>query len=200
MEFRNCNGEGETADDKAEAESDDDADYDNSSDEDKHDEVHHVQHPLMQLNDEYEYDPVNLYSMKLCRSISILSEYGAIDHMEEIDNLPDPRIYGIDVEQLHLHVLLFLAKPERTHPFHQYEQYMRHVDPVRMEYQVTVDGAWNVLHTEAEKHKSTPSLLSEPTLILQYLPTSLSKDLHQCSRQIMIAMEGYVRQIEPHFS
>ena len=194
---RNCNGEGEAADDKAEAESDDDADYDNSSDEDEHDEVHHVQHPLMQLNDEYEYDPENLYSMKLCRSQ--YHEYGAIDHMEEIDNLPDPRIYGIDVEQLNLNVLLFLANPERTHPLHQYEQYMRHVDPVRMEYQVTVDWAWNVLHTEAEKHKSTPSLLSEPTLILKYLPSFLSTDLHQCSRQIMIAMEGYTRQIEPHF-
>ena len=100
--------------------------------------------------------------------------------MEEIDNLPDPRIYGIDVELLNLNVLLFLTNPERPHPLHQYEQYMRHVDPVRMEYQVTVDWAWNVLHTEAEKHKSTPSLLSEPTLILKYLPSFLSTDLHQC--------------------
>ncbi len=48
---RNCNDEGETADDKAEAETGDDAAYDTSSDKDEYHEVHHVQHPLMQLND-----------------------------------------------------------------------------------------------------------------------------------------------------
>ena len=47
---RNCNDKGEIADDKAKAETGYDAAYDNSSDEDEHDEVHHVQHPLMQLN------------------------------------------------------------------------------------------------------------------------------------------------------
>ncbi len=97
---RNCDDEGETVDDKAEAKADDDTAYGNSSDEDEHDEVNHVQHPLVQLNAQYEYEPDNVYSMILCRSQN--HEYHAIDYMEEIDNLPDPRIYGIDVELLNI--------------------------------------------------------------------------------------------------
>jgi hypothetical protein len=100
---------------------------------------------------------------------------------------------------LNMYVLLYLANPTRPHPFHLYEQYMRHVDPVQKEYQVTVEWAWTVLHTEAEKHKATPCLLSDPNLIIKYLPPFLSTDPHLRSRQIMIVMERYIRQIEPHF-
>jgi hypothetical protein len=172
-----------------------DAAYDHGG-EYQSDDVRYKPHPLIQLNQHYEYDPDNVYSMKLP---SMLYEPGTIEYIEEIDNLPDPRIYGIDVELLNMFVLIYLANPERPHPFHLYEQYMRHVDPVQKEYQVTVEWAWTVLHTEAEKHKATPCLLSDPNLIIKYLPPFLSTDPHLRSRQIMIVMERYIRQIEPHF-
>ena len=172
-----------------------DAAYDHGG-EYQHDDVRYKTHPLIQLNQHYEYDPDNAYSMKLPL---MLYEPGTIEYIEEIDNLPDPRIYGINVEMLNMYVLLYLANPTRPHPFHLYEQYMRHVDPVQKEYQVTVEWAWTVLHTEAEKHKATPCLLSDPNLIIKYLPPFLSTDPHLRSRQIMIVMERYIRQIEPHF-
>ena len=135
-----------------------DAAYDQGG-EYQNDDVRYKPHPLIQLNQHYEYDPDNAYSMKLP---SMLYESGTIEYIEEIDNLPDPRIYDINVEMLNIYVLLYLANPTRPHPFHLYEQYMRHVDPVQKEYQVTVEWAWTVLHTEAEKHKATPCLLSDP--------------------------------------
>jgi hypothetical protein len=205
---RNCHGEDETVNGKAEASTDDDdtshedarndddAAEDNSSDEYHNGQLQNMQHPLVQLNELYEYEPAIVYSMKL---LPEHNDYGDIDYIEEVDNLPDPRIYNVDVELLNIYVLLFMAHPERLHPIHQYEQYMRHVDPLKRDYQVAVDWAWEVLHSEAPKHKSTPSLLSEPLLILKYLPPILSNDTHERSRQIMIAMVRYVRQIEPHF-
>ena len=71
--------------------------------------------PLVQLS---QYDPEDIFSMKLKSSDGIL-------YNDEIDDLPDPRIYDINVEELYLHVLLFIQEADTSrHPFHDYGNYL----------------------------------------------------------------------------
>ena len=61
---------------------------------------------------------------------------------EELDDLPDPRLYKINVDHLHMYVLLFMAYPERPNPCSCYIYYLRHVDERQHEFQERIDYAW----------------------------------------------------------
>ena len=76
-----------------------------------------------------EYQPANVYSFKLKPGVHHESAYN-----EELDDLPDPRLYRIDVDQLHMNVLLYLHYPERVNPCSCYLYYLRHVDERKREF------------------------------------------------------------------
>jgi hypothetical protein len=66
------------------------------------DEVDQPLGPLILLD---PYQPDDIFSMKL------ISSEGNDHHMvynDEIDNLPDPRYYNINVDDLYVHVVLFM--------------------------------------------------------------------------------------------
>ncbi len=80
--------------------------------------------PLIKLD---PYQPDDIFSMKL------MSSEEADHHMvysDEIDNLPDPRHYNISVDDLYVHVVLFMQDAVSPNAFHHYERYFRWVDPV----------------------------------------------------------------------
>jgi hypothetical protein len=115
--------------------------------------------PLIKLN---PYQPDDIYSMKL------MSSEEADHHMvysDEIDNLPDPRLFNINVDDLYVHVVIFMHGAVRLNLFHHYERYLRLVDPVQREYQIAIDLAWNTLYIESPPNRRIRSLLQEPTLI-----------------------------------
>ncbi len=58
--------------------------------------------PLVQLD---PYQPEDIFSMKL-KSKDETNHH--MKYSDEINNLPDPRLYDISVEDLYVHVLLFL--------------------------------------------------------------------------------------------
>ena len=92
--------------------------------------------PLIQLS---PYQPDDIFSMKLKSSEGLI-------YNDEIDDLPDPRHYDISVEDLHLHVLLFMQEADTSrHPFHDYERYLRWIDPDKREYRISVALAWDTL-------------------------------------------------------
>jgi hypothetical protein len=115
--------------------------------------------PLVQLD---PYQPDDIFLMKL------MSKDETNHHMkysDEIDNLPDPRIYNISVEDLYVHVLLFIQDAQGPNAFHHYERYLRYVDPIKREYQVAINLAWDTLYNESPSRRRIQSLLHEPTLI-----------------------------------
>jgi hypothetical protein len=57
----------------------------------------------------YQHD--NVYSFKLNPGIHHPSAYN-----EEYDDLPDPRLYKINVDEIHMNVLLYMAYPEHPNP------------------------------------------------------------------------------------
>jgi len=148
--------------------------------------------PLIQLS---PYQPDDIFSMKLKSSEGMI-------YNDEIDDLPDPRHYDISVEDLHLHVLLFMQEADTSrHPFHDYERYLRWIDPVKREYRISVAWAWNTLYSESPPTRRIRSILHEPTLIAQKFQRAAlrNKDPSKRYRQIQIAIEAYVRSIEYHF-
>jgi hypothetical protein len=62
-----------------------------------------------------------------------------MSYSDEIDNLPDPRIYNISVEDLYVHVLLFIQDAQGPNAFHHYERYLRWVDPDKKDYQDAIN-------------------------------------------------------------
>ncbi len=122
-----------------------------------------------------------------------------------MDDLPDPRLYDINVDDLHMHLLLllYMAYPERPNPVSCYIQYLRHVDETKREFQDWIDEAWSSLDKPhpgpngAPRYPVIKSVLREPRLIVNLI--SASSDPIIRSRQIKIAIESYVRKIEPHF-
>ncbi len=88
-----------------------------------------------------EYQPENVYSFKLNPDFNHDSAYD-----EELDDLPDPRLYDINVDDLlHMHLLLHMAYPERPNPVSCYIQYRRHVDITKSHFQEWIDDAWKSL-------------------------------------------------------
>jgi hypothetical protein len=152
--------------------------------------------PLIQLD---PYQPDDIFSMKL------MSKEETNHHMsysDEIDNLPDPRIYGIRVEDLYVHVLLFIQDAQGPNAFHHYERYLRWIDPVKRDYQDAINLAWDTLYNESPPGKGRiRSLLQEPTLIATKFQKAAMRMSHrsQIYRQIQIVIEAYVRRIENHF-
>jgi hypothetical protein len=148
--------------------------------------------PLIQLS---PYQPDDIFSMKL------QSPEGNI-YSDEIDDLPDPRHYDINVECLYLHVLLFMQEYDTTrHPFHDYGNYLRWIDPDKKEYRTSVALAWDTLYSESPPKRRIKSIVHEPTLIAQKFQRAAMhiKDPSQRYRQFQIAIEAYVRSIEYHF-
>ena len=148
--------------------------------------------PLVQLS---QYDPDDIFSMKLKSSEGMV-------YSEEIDDLPDPRHYDISVEDLHLHVLLFMqAQDTSQHPFHDYERYLRWIDPDKKEYRISVALAWDTLYSDSSPTCRVRSILHEPTLIAKKFQQAemRNNDPSKRYRQIQIVIEAYVRSIENHF-
>jgi hypothetical protein len=148
--------------------------------------------PLVQLS---QYDPDDIFSMKLKSSEGMV-------YNEEIDDLPDPRHYDISVEDLHLHVLLFMqAQDTSQHPFHDYERYLRWIDPDKKEYRISVALAWDTLYSDSPPTCRVRSILHEPTLIAKKFQQAAMRnnDPSKRYRQIQIVIEAYVRSIENHF-
>ncbi len=54
--------------------------------------------------------------------------------------------YCILVDDIHLHMLLLRSYPELPNPIYCYERYIRHVNPVKHEYQRWIDYEWTILH------------------------------------------------------
>jgi hypothetical protein len=88
--------------------------------EEYHDDWHRELGPVIAQS---EYQRENIYSFKLKPGVHPESAYN-----EELDDLPDPRLYHIDVDKLHMHVLVYLHYPERPNPCSCYIYYLRHVD------------------------------------------------------------------------
>jgi hypothetical protein len=153
--------------------------------------------PLIELSTYYQSD--DIFSMKL------KSADGVDHHMvysDEIDDLPDPRLYNISVEDLYLHVLLFMqAEDTDRHAFNDYDRYLRWVDPVKKDYQITVNLAWDTLYSESPPTRLIRSILHDPTLIATKFQRAAMRvtDPSQRYRQIQIVIEAYVRSIENHF-
>jgi hypothetical protein len=91
-----------------------------------HDDWHRELGPAI-TQSEYQRD--NIYSFKLKPGVHHDSAYN-----EELDDLPDPRLYKIDVDNLHMHVLVYMAYPERPNPCSCYLYYLRHVDERKHEF------------------------------------------------------------------
>ncbi len=145
--------------------------------------------PLIQLS---LYQPDDIFSMKLNSTEGMI-------YSDEIDDLPDPRHYDISVECLYLHVLLFLQEHDTTrHPFHDYGNYLRWIDPVKREYRISVALAWDTLYSESPPKRRIKSIVHEPTLIAQKSQRAAMriKDSSQRYRQFQIVIEAYVRSIE----
>jgi hypothetical protein len=148
--------------------------------------------PLIQLS---TYQPEDIFSMKL-------KSAEGFDYNEEIDDLPDPRHYNISVEALYMHVILFMqVEDTERHPFHDYDRYLRWVDPVKTDYQITVNLAWDTLYQESNPKRRIRSILHDPTLIAKKFQQAARRitDPPQRYRQIQIVIEAYVRSIENHF-
>ncbi len=163
--------------------------------EEYHDDWHRELGPVIALT-EYQHD--NVYYFKLNPDIHHESAYN-----EELDDLPDPRLYGIHVDELHMHLLLYMAYPERPNPVSCYIQYLRHVDQRKSELQNWIADAWKSLDKPHPGPNGKPrypvikSVLTDPLLIVNLISTSSDPIIR--SRQIKIAIESYVRKIEPHF-
>ncbi len=144
----------------------------------------------------YQHD--NVYSFKLNPGIHHPSAYH-----EEYDDLPDRRIYNINVDEIHMNVLLYMAYPERPNPVCCYIEYLRRVDIRKREFQDRIDDAWKTLdmpHPGPNGVKRYPlikSVVNDHGLIVNLI--SASSDPIIRSRQIKIAIEIYLRKIEPHF-
>jgi hypothetical protein len=145
--------------------------------------------PLIKLD---PYQPDDIYSMKL------MSSEGADHHMvysDKIDHLPDPRHFNINVNDLYVHVVIFMHGAVRQNPFHHYERYLRLVDPVQKYYQTAIDLAWNTLYIESPPNRRIRSLLHEPTLIATKFQRAAMRisQRTQIYRQIRIIIETYIR-------
>ncbi len=163
--------------------------------EEYHDEWYRELGPVI-AQSEYQHD--NVYSFKLNPDIHHENAYN-----EKLDDLPDPRLYGINVDELHMHLLLYMAYPERPNPVSCYIQYLRHVDKTKGEFQDWINAAWTSLDkphpgpNEIPRYPVIKSVLTDPCLIVNLISTSPDPIVR--SRQIKIAIKSYVRKIEPHF-
>jgi hypothetical protein len=145
-----------------------------------------------------EYQHENVFSFKLNPGIHHDSAY-----YEELDDLPDPRIYDINVDDLHMHMLLHMSYPDRPNPVSCYIQYLRHVDKIKSHFQEYIDEAWKSLDKPITGPHGKPrypvvkSVVNNHSLIVHLIATNSDPVVR--SRQIKIAIESYVRKIEPHF-
>jgi hypothetical protein len=160
-----------------------------------HDDWHRELGPVIAQSD---YQRENIYSFKLKPGVHHDSAYN-----EELDDLPDPRLYKIDVDHLHMYVLLYMAYPERLNPCSCYIYYLRHVDEKQREFQECIDRAWTSLDKPNIGPKGVvrfpiiKSIVNDHSLIVNLI--SAHPDPVVRSRQIKIAIESYLRKIEPHF-
>ena len=131
------------------------------------------------------FDPDNIFSMKLDPTIP------GVGYEDEFDNLPDPRLYNVDMKEMLLWVYIFIHKSDddNNHPFFNYERYLRLVDHNKDAYQSAIDAAWNSL--------KTVDIANDPLKLVQILGPQFSTDPDIRSREIKIALERYIRQVEP---
>jgi hypothetical protein len=178
------------------ADDDEDENYIEYYEYNEYDEVWHRELAPVIAQTEYQHD--NVYPFKLDPGIHHESAYN-----EELDDLPDPRLYDINVDDLHMHLLLYMTYPERPNPVSCYIHCLRHVDERKREFQDCIDAAWSSLDKPHPGPNGGPrypvikSVLREPLLIVNLI--SASSDPIIRSRQMKIAIESYVRKIEPHF-
>ena len=136
-------------------------------------------------NVESYFDPENLFCMKLDPTIE------GVSYEDEFDDLPDPRLYNVDMKELLLYVYMFIHThdDDANHPFFNYERYVRLIDQDKDAYQTTIDNAWKSLQTV--------DIVNEPLQLVHILGPQFSLDPEIRSREIKIALERYIRQVEP---
>jgi hypothetical protein len=96
-----------------------------------------------------------------------------------------------------------MAYPERPNPVNCYTEYLRHVDITKSHFQEGIDDAWKSLDQPIPGPNGVPrypvfkNIVNNHSLIVHLVSTSSDPVIR--SRQIKIAIESYVRKIEPHF-
>jgi hypothetical protein len=111
-------------------------------------------------------------------------------------------IYQIHVI-IDMHLLLSRAYPGRPNPSNCYERYLRHVDQEKHEYQRWIDYAWSILDKptpgpgEVPRFNFIKSVLTDPLLVIKLI--SAHPDPAIRFRRSQLAIESYVRKIEPLF-
>jgi hypothetical protein len=163
-----------------------------------YDEYNDYVRELGPIIDQSEYQPANIYSFKMKPGVHPEAAYN-----EELDDLPDPRLYKINVDHLHMYVLLYMAYPERPNPCSCYIYYLRHVDERQHEFQERIDYAWasvdkpNIGPKGVQRYPVFKSVVNDHSLIVKLI--SAAWDPVVRSRQIKIRIEGYLRKLETHF-
>ena len=135
--------------------------------------------------DESMFDPDNIFSMKLDPTIP------GVGYDDEFDDLPDPRLYNVDMKEMLLYVYIFIhtSDDDDNHPFFNYERYVRLIDQDKDAYQETIDTAWKSLEAV--------DIANEPLRLVHILGPQFSSDPDIRAREIKIALERYIRQAEP---
>ena len=135
--------------------------------------------------DESMFDPGNIFNMKLDPTIP------GVGYEDEFDDLPDPRLYNVDMKEMLLYVYMFIhtSDDDDNHPFFNYERYVRLIDQDKDAYQETIDAAWKSL--------KAVDIANEPLRLVHILGPQFSSDPDIRAREIKIALERYIRQAEP---
>ncbi len=130
------------------------------------------------------FDPENIFNMKLDPTIP------GVGYEDEFDDLPDPRLYNVDMKEMLLYVYIFIhtSDDDNNHPFFNYERYLRLIDQNKDAYQSAIDAAWNSL--------KTVDIANEPLKLVQILGPQFSTDPEIRFREIKIALERYIHQVE----
>ena len=146
----------------------DDVDYADSQD--YSGELYDVTQDVMEYQQQHlpdvesSFDPDNIFCMKLDPTIE------GVNYEDEFDDLPDPRLYSVDVQMLLTWVFIFIyaRHDDNTHPFFNYERYVRFVDPDSVAYQSAIDAAWGTLQAV--------DVANEPLKLVEILGPQFSSD------------------------
>ncbi len=118
------------------------------------------------------FDPDNIFSMKLNPTIP------GVGYEDEFNDLPDPRLYNVDMKEMLLYVYIFIntSDDDSNHPFFNYERYLRLIDHNKDAYQSAIDAALNSL--------KTVDIANEPLKLVQILGPQFSTDPEIRSREV----------------
>ncbi len=108
--------------------------YDESQLEYDDTEDNHAYEQVIVDQGESLFDPDNIFNMKLDPTIP------GVGYEDEFDDLPDPRLYNVDMKEMLLYVYIFIhaSDDDNNHPFFNYERYLRLIDQNKDAYQSAI--------------------------------------------------------------